>query len=97
MVTASWLKATPDTTVRYRLFRSTDSARAGTDVSGQINALTFTDKTLQLGTVYFYYVQAERPVTPPGGKYVPPRTSAPLRFMLVKPVPVEMPKGIRKP
>jgi hypothetical protein len=96
MVTVTWLKAVADTNTRYRLFRTTDSARVGADVSGPLRETTFTDKTLQLGTTYFYYVQAERPSVP-GAPPARPRTSAPMKFMLARLVPVALPTVKKKP
>ena len=55
-VAISWNAATG--AVGYRVLRSTDSARVGADVTPPITALSYTDASVTLNTVYFYSVVA---------------------------------------
>ena len=103
MVTVTWQ---PLASATYHLYRASDSTSRGADVSGALAVPTFTDKTLQTGTLYFYHIEATGvPTGPsstpagPGGTRPPapttsskPEVSAPQRFTLAKPTAVELPK-----
>jgi hypothetical protein len=83
MVTVTWQALSPGAT--YHLYRAPDSTSRGADLSGVITALTFTDKSAQAGTLYFYHIEAHAT----GAQK--PAVSAPQRFTLMKPVAVELP------
>jgi hypothetical protein len=71
--------------LKYHLLRAADSTSAGSDISGAIAALTFTDAAVPPGTTFFYWVTVDPPQLPggrpgPAGMQV---VSGRVRFTLV--------------
>jgi len=101
MVTVSWLRMSPDTSLRYHVLRAADSVSLGADISGPLTALAFVDKVIPPGTTYFYSVRADY-IIPAGtkdprtGQLIPygpkQRTTVALKYVAAKPTAVELPK-----